>query len=116
MFTCDSQEDDDELNKFLLKECASKLSTGKPCSALFAKEHYEKVRLECKELEKKELDLVTMGQTMGGIHDQPDTTAERYGRGQQQRRYSSMTFSHGGYCICRMTFLMLHGRGMELNI
>ena len=68
--------------------------------------------MDCRELERKELDLVIMAEIMAGIHDKEVTTSQEYGHGYQQRKLTSVSHYHRGHRICRNTFLKLHGIGM----
>ena len=63
--------DSGEVNAFLAAGCGCSRAGGQPCSALFSKEHYEDVRLSCRELSRNELDMIVMGQIMAGIDDTP---------------------------------------------
>ena len=113
--TCSNANEDEELNRFLEEGCGCQVLRGRPCFRLFSKEHYEKVRLECRELERNQLDLVILGQIMGGLNDQQETTAQKYGHGHQERSRASMTFTHRGQRICKETFLKSHGIGIQHN-
>ena len=63
-----------------------------------------KVQLDCRDLTRKELDLVILGQIMAGV------SAEQTKRG-KDRTNTTVYFHHKGYNICGYTFRMLHGIG-----
>ena len=66
-----------------------------------------RVRMQCSELTRKELDLVLLGQISALLSSDQDTNAKR--PLPQQR--SNMAFYHGGVRICRITFQKLHRIG-----
>jgi len=104
------EDGDKSLERFLQEECGCKYARG-PCSRLFTQEQYEHVRLDCRDLSRKELDLVVLGQIMAGLSNDPETSDLRYRHGEKARERSSMAFYHHGHRICGTTFRMLHGIG-----
>ena len=58
--------DSGEVDAFLAARCGCSRAGGQPCSALFSKDHYEDLRLSCRELSRNELDMIVMGQYMAG--------------------------------------------------
>ncbi len=112
--TCSEETatEEDNLPEFLAIGCGCQQGDHKlPCSTLFSQQHFEHFRLDCKDLTRRELDMVILGQVSAGVDDSPNTTDARYRHGSQQRRLTSMKFDHRGHQICEKTFRMLHGIG-----
>ena len=67
----------------LEKVCGCKRNEGKPCYTLFSRDHYESVRMQCKELSRYELHRVLLRQILTQPQHQctqaPATTALQYG-------------------------------------
>ena len=104
-------DQDPDLSEFLEKGCGCKRNDGKPCYTLFSRDHYEGLRMQCKELSWDELDLVLLRQISVLLSHDQDTNARK----PLPRQRSSMAFYHGGVRICRKTFQKLHGIGIGSN-
>ena len=65
--------------------------------ALFSRDHYDGMRMQCRELSRDELDLVLLGQIAPLLANNSDTIAPK----PLPRQCSSMAFYHGGVQICR---------------
>ena len=78
---------------------------SKPCSTPFSQDHYEGVRLQCREPSRDELDIVLLGQISALLSNDQDTNAPN----PLPRQRSSMAFYHGGQ-ICRKIFQKIHGK------
>ena len=81
---------------------------NKPCSSLFTLGYYHQLRTDCAQLERKDLDMVILGQIMAGIHDSATTFRK------ENRTRSVVSFHHKGHTICGTTFRMLHGIGKAI--
>ena len=103
-------DQDPDLSAFLEKGCGCKRSKGKPCYSLFSRDHYESMRMQCRELSRDELDLVILGQIAALLAHTSNTIAPK----PLPRQRSSMAFYHGGVQICRKTFQKLHGIGIAV--
>ena len=81
---------------------------GKPCCTTFSVDHYQRVRDECRQLSKSELDLVVMGQLLALTQDDM-IQAKKHSPKQRQRSFTC--FKHGGHDVCMETFCFLHNIG-----
>ena len=91
------------------KGCGCKRNEGKPCYTLFSRDHYDSVRIQCRELSRDELDLVILGQISALLSSNESTSARK----PLPRQRSNMAFYHRGARICRTTFQRLHGIGKD---
>ncbi|MCG8626936.1 MAG: hypothetical protein MJE68_33670, partial [Proteobacteria bacterium] len=60
------------------KGCRCKRNKGKPCSSLFSRDHYDSMRMQCRELSRDELDLVLLGQIAALLANNSDTIAPNF--------------------------------------
>ena len=74
------------------------MNKGKPCSTLFSRDHYEGVRMQCRELSRDELYLVLLGQISALLSN---TNA-------LPRQRSSMAFYHTHTMLARHTYTHAH--------
>lgn len=95
--------------RFAKEGCRYKHFNGKPCCTLFSVDHYQRVRDECRQLAKSELDLVVMGQLLALTQKDEMTQAKRHSPKQRQRSFTC--FKHGGHDVCMATFCFLHAIG-----
>ena len=56
-------------------ECRKGIGS-RPCSSQFSADHLMSVQASCSELSRSELDMVVMGQLMGGINDETTTNSQ----------------------------------------
>ena len=75
--------------------CGCKRAGGKPCSALFPREHYEEYRQQCG-TPRDELDFVLLCQIMALLSNDAETGA-RSKKAPTTRQRSAMIFHHGGW-------------------
>ena len=90
-----------------LRKVVGANGTRASLATLFSRDHYESVRMQCRELTRNELDLVLLGQISALLSSDLDTNAKK----PFPRKRSNMAFYHGGVRICRITFQKLHGIG-----
>lgn len=115
VLACNEEEEiDDVLQQLLADSCGCQLATDKkPCSTQFTASYFQKKRLECQDLTRKELDLVILGQLMAGIGDEPHTNDAKHRHGVAERKLTSLIFHHRGRRVCEKTFRMIHGIGQQ---
>ena len=88
--------------------CKCKHFNGELCCTTFSVDHYQRVRDECRQLSKSELDLVVMGQLLALTQDDM-IQAKKHSPKQRQRSFTC--FKHGGHDVCMATFCFLHNIG-----
>jgi hypothetical protein len=106
--------DSDELEEHLIARfahegCRCKHHNGQPCCTLFSADHYQRVRDDCRQLSRSELDLVVMGQLLAFTQNDETTQAKHHSP--KNRKRSFTCFKHGGHDICIKTFCFLHTIG-----
>ena len=70
-------DQDPDLSAFLEKGCGCKRSKGKPCYSLFSQDHYESMRMQCRELSRDKLDLVILAQIAALLAHTSNTIAPK---------------------------------------
>ena len=82
----------------------------------FFKEHFERVRLHCNDLTRKELDMLGISYCVESTILQlvildPHTNDAKHRHKDRERRRRVVNFFHHGHKVCGNTFRMLHGMG-----
>jgi hypothetical protein len=105
----DAELEEHCIARFAKRGCKCKHFDGKPCCTIFSVDHYQRVRDECRQLSKSELDLVVMGQLLALTQNDELIQAKRHSPKQRQRSFTC--FKHGGHKVCMATFCFLHTIG-----
>ena len=92
--------------------CQSGCGCSMNCAAQFSVTHFLLARANAQQLQRKELDMVLMGQVMAFTfcNDVPQNCVKHRHQLKQRERNTSIFF-HNGKKICRKTFLFLHDIG-----
>ena len=92
--------------------CRSGCGCSMGCSAFFSQKHYLEIRSNFQQLERKELDMVLMGQMMAFTFcSQIPENSIKYRHQLKQRERNTSSFYHNGLRVCKKTFLFLHDIG-----
>ena len=82
------------------------------CASAFTKKHYLATRANAQQLERKELDMVVMGQVMAFTFcSQVPQNISKHRHQVKQRERNASAFYHNGLRVCKRTFLFLHDIG-----
>ena len=95
------------VTRFASAGCNCKYFGGELCCKTSGS-HYLKVRDECRQLTRSELDLVVMGQLLALTQTDQMTQAKKHSP--KERRRSFTCFKHGGH-VCIRTFCFFHTIG-----
>ena len=86
------------------------------CASAFTKKHYLATRANAQQLERKELDMVVMGQVMAFTFcSQVPQNISKHRYQVKQRERNASAFYHNGLRVCKRTFLFLHDIGDFLS-
>ena len=88
----------------------TRILKGEPCSTLFSSQYYQKMRDNCAELLKNDLDNIVKGQIMA-FTSMDDMTKCRSRHSSKECQKVRGTYYHQGHKICWQTFVYLHGIG-----
>ena len=92
--------------------CGCKIRNGGPCSTGFTAEYLRKIRQECMEFSRKELDLILLGQIAACL-DNTETTSTRSEHKAETRSKAYTQFIHRSQRICANTFRFVHAVGKK---
>lgn len=95
-------------NYFLLTKCGCTLANGKPCSTLFSRKYLIDTKTQSFLLSLDQLDMLLLGSVAPTVCDD-DGVVQQRDHSPVKRQIATIYCLHKGYCVCRNTFILMHG-------